>query len=120
MPRKSIDHDLYRGTLDIIVLSLLKRRPDHGYGLAERLRGHSAGRMDVSEGAIYPLLHRMEKRGLISSEWSYTVNHRRAKQYTVTEAGASVLSERTAQWRSLAQLVDDLVDSIRPDLGTQA
>lgn len=112
MHQDKIDHDLYRGTLDIVVLALIAQNPDHGYGIVERLRRRSEGGLEVSEGAIYPLLHRLESRSLITSEWRLTSQNRRAKHYAITEAGRKSLAARSSQWRELTRIVDDLISRI--------
>lgn len=116
MAKRRLDHDLYRGTLDIAVLVLLLESPDHGYGLLERLRARSEGVLDVSEGAIYPLLHRLESRGVLSVSWETTAQNRRAKRYYVTDQGRSVLQERCDQWRSLAEFMERIVNPLRSGL----
>ena len=113
MRPKRIEHDLYRGTLDIIVLSLIAEQSDHGYGIIERLKRQSEGSLDISEGAIYPLLHRLESKKLVSAHWGRTVHNRRAKQYQITETGRRVFADRTDQWRSLAIVIEELIGQAR-------
>lgn len=117
MSKRRLDHDLYRGTLDIAVLVLLVESPDHGYGLIERLRQRSAGVLDISEGAIYPLLHRLESKGVVSFTWETTAQNRRAKKYFVTESGLSALRERCDQWKLLSDAMGRIVNPFRPQPG---
>lgn len=116
MAKRRLDHDLYKGTLDIAVLVLLVESPDHGYGLIERLRRKSEGVLHISEGAIYPLLHRLESKGVVSFSWETTAQNRRAKRYFVTESGLAALRERCDQWRSLAEFMDRIVHPLQPGL----
>ena len=114
MSTKRLDHDLYRGTLDIVVLGLLSARPDHGYGLIERMREQSGGDLEISEGAVYPLLHRLEKRGFIRSEWTFSEQNRRSKQYTITDQGLVALRDRAEQWRTLNSVIGKMLDGFQP------
>lgn len=109
-----IDHDLYRGTLDIIVLSLIAERSDHGYGIIERVKARSGGMLEVSEGAIYPLLHRLESKKLIRAEWTMSSNNRRTKQYIITELGEGALRDRSCQWRAFSKVVGTIIDGLTP------
>lgn len=108
----SLDHDLYKGMLDIVVLSLLSSEPHHGYGICVKLREQSESLIDISEGAVYPLLHRLEKKGLIDAEWTRSENNRRIKSYVITTQGQAVLEERSKQWVSLRDVVDGLIARI--------
>ena len=114
MRDERIDHDLYRGTLDIIVLALIAEQADHGYGLIERLKAQSGGVMEISEGAIYPLLHRLQVRKLIDCEWAITTHNRRAKKYLITDAGRRVLLDRAKQWRTLTRVIEDVIGQLNP------
>lgn len=115
MPR--VDHDLYRGTLDIVVLSLLCESSDHGYGLIERLKQRSSGALEISEGAVYPLLHRLEVRGCLECVWETTSLNRRAKRYLITDKGRRLLEERWAQWRALADFMTSITGRLTDETG---
>ena len=108
MGEQKIDHDLYRGTLDIIILTLLSERRDHGYGLIERLRAQSNGQLSISEGAVYPLLHKLESKKLIGSEWVLSSNNRRTKQYFITDTGHKTMESRANQWEQLVGVIRGL------------
>src|SRR5438128_12013298 len=82
--------DLVQGTLDMLVLKALVRGANHGYAVAEWIHESSNDVLHVEEGALYPALHRLELRGLLSAEWGSSENNRRAKFYSLTAA------ERTA------------------------
>ena len=96
------DSDLMQGTLDMLVLKALARGPKHGYGVAEWIHESSNDVLHVEEGALYPALHRLELRGLLSAEWGMSENHRRAKYYSLTVAGRKKLAEETEYWRRMS------------------
>ena len=79
--------DLYTGTLDVIVLKALSGGPMHGYAVGSWIRKYSQEAMGVREGVLYPALHRLERKGLVEARWGKTDTGRRAKFYTLTEAG---------------------------------
>jgi PadR family transcriptional regulator len=90
--------DLKRGHLDLMILSVLKGGPLHGYAVINSLRERSNGVFDLAEGSVYPILHRLEHSGLIGSEWE-RADGRKRRLYTITRAGRSALADRTAEWR---------------------
>ena len=94
--------DLLPGTLGMLVLKALARGPRHGYAIAEWIQETSGDVLRVEEGALYPALHRLELRGLLSAEWGTSDNNRRAKYYDLTAAGRKQLAAETAQWRRLS------------------
>lgn len=96
------DSDLMQGTLDMLVLKALARGPKHGYGVAEWIHESSNDVLHVEEGALYPALHRLELRGLLSAEWGMSENNRRAKYYSLTVAGRKKLAEETEYWRRMS------------------
>ena len=83
--------DLYTGTLDVLVLKSLTSGPLHGYAIGLWIRRTSADVLSVQEGVLYPALHRLEKRGLVSSAWGTTETKRRAKFYKLTQRGRKYL-----------------------------
>ncbi len=90
--------DLFTGTLDLLILRTLSEGALHGYAIGRAIRDTSRGILDVEEGALYPALHRLEKRGLLDSEWGRTDTNRRAKFYSVTRAGTTHLRTESARW----------------------
>jgi PadR family transcriptional regulator, regulatory protein PadR len=90
--------DLLQGTLDLLILKSLARGPMHGYGVAEWIHESSQDVLRVEEGALYPALHRLELRGLLSAEWGASENNRRAKYYALTAAGRKQLARETEYW----------------------
>src|SRR5258708_29654605 len=94
--------DLVQGTLDMLVLKALARGTKHGYAVAEWIHESSNDVLHVEEGALYPALHRLELRGLLSAEWGSSENNRRAKFYSLTAAGRKKLAEGAGDWRGVS------------------
>jgi transcriptional regulator len=97
--------DALQGTLDLLVLKILSRRPQHGYGIAAFIEAVSDDVLRVEEGSLYPALHRLEQSGLIASEWQTTGNKRRARVYRLTPAGQNTLGEEQEKWGRLTEAV---------------
>lgn len=100
------DAEILRDTLDLLVLQTLSRAPLHGWGVAHQLRHHSRNALRISHGSLYPALHRLEHRGLITAEWRLSETNRRAKYYRLTAAGRRELLREAAGWRKLVRTVD--------------
>jgi PadR family transcriptional regulator PadR len=94
-----------KGHLDALVLATLGTEPLHGYAVIEELRARSEGAFDLAEGTVYPVLHRLEAEGLLSSAWS-TVGGRRRRTYRLTRRGRTTLARRRSEWVGFAQAVD--------------
>jgi PadR family transcriptional regulator, regulatory protein PadR len=106
MKRKNEDPgDLLQGTLDLLILKALARGAMHGYSVAEWIHASSQDVLRVEEGALYPALHRLELRGLLSSEWGLSDNNRRAKYYALTAAGRKQLAAESEYWRRMSGAV---------------
>ncbi len=97
--------DLYTGTLELLILQVLSGEPMHGYRIAHWIRGRSRGVLDVEQGALYPALHRLNRKGLIAGEWGETETGRRARFYRLTESGRAALEEELARWQEHARAV---------------
>ena len=97
--------DALRGSLDLLVLKTLSLEPIHGWGISQRVQQISDGVLEVNQGSLYPALQRLEKAGLITSEWGVTDNNRRARYYRLTPAGRAHLGAESAK---LAEYVDAL------------
>jgi transcriptional regulator len=94
--------DALRGSLDLLVLSSLSLEPMHGWGISQRVQQISDGVLEVNQGSLYPALQRLEKAGLITSDWGTTENNRRARYYALTAAGRRALGDELASWRRFA------------------
>ena len=97
--------DLLPGTLDLLILKAVSLGPHHGYGVLLRIEQISGGGLLVEQGALYPALHKLERQGLLSSEWGISENNRRAKFYSLTPGGQTRLGEETESWRRLAAAI---------------
>src|SRR5437667_12756846 len=86
-PRAAADLDLLQGTLDVMILKALSWGAMHGFGVAKWIRQTTDDVLQIEDSALYPALHRMEHRGLISADWGITENNRGAKYYTLTSKG---------------------------------
>ena len=89
---------LLQGTLDLIVLQLLRAEPTNGYDLSLRIQAISSDVLQVNAGSLYPALYRLEGRGLIRAEWQATPSGRRAKVYSLTAGGRKQLTEQRESW----------------------
>lgn len=97
--------DLIQGTLEMLILKSLARGPMHGYGVAEWIHQMSQQVLRVEEGALYPALHRLELRGLLSAKWGASENNRRAKFYQLTPEGKKKLAVESQRWARLSSAV---------------
>jgi len=96
--KKNEQEELLHGTLDMLIMKTLARRPMHGYDIVERIQKTSDDVLHVEEGAPYQALHRLELRGLLDSEWGLSENNRRAKFYRLTTEGRRHLEAITKRW----------------------
>jgi transcriptional regulator len=103
--------DLVPGTLDMMILKALSAESLHGFGIARWLEAVTGDRLSVEEGALYPALHRMEKRGWLASEWHRTEHGRRARYYRLTDAGSEELETRRARWESSVSAVQEVLEA---------
>lgn len=94
--------DLLQGTLDLLILKILTLGPNHGWGIANRIRQISCEGLNASQGSLYPALHRLELRGDVESEMTPSENNRRARVYTLTRAGRRRLEMESASWEQFA------------------
>jgi transcriptional regulator len=100
---------LLQGTLDLIVLQLLRAEPTNGYDLTLRIQATSRDVLNVNAGSLYPALYRLEARGLIAAEWAETENGRKAKVYSVTSAGRKALTEQRESWQRFSGALDAIL-----------
>ena len=94
--------DVLRGSIDLLVLKTLSLAPMHGWGITQRVQQISDGVLEVNQGSLYPALQRLEKNGLITSDWGTTDNNRRARYYRLTAAGRRALGAEVESWRRFA------------------
>ena len=101
--------DLVQGTLDLLVLKMLALEPLNGWAISQRLRQMSKDVLQVSDGSLYPALHKLEQEGWITAEWRQSENNRRAKFYSLTRLGRRALERETAQWERLSSAISLIV-----------
>ena len=98
--------DALRGSLDLLVLKTLSLQEMHGWGISQRVQQISRGVLEVNQGSLYPALQRLEKDGLISSDWGTTDNNRRARYYRLTASGRRALEVERENWKRFAAGLD--------------
>jgi PadR family transcriptional regulator PadR len=98
--------DALRGSLDLLVLKTLSLESTHGWGISQRIQQSSKGVLEVNQGSLYPALQRLEKDGLITSDWGTTDNNRRARFYRITAAGRRALGDELESWKRFAAGLD--------------
>ena len=101
--------DLVQGTLDLLVLKMLALEPMNGWAIGKRLKQLSSDVLQVSDGSLYPALHKLEQEGWVSAEWRQSENNRRAKFYSLTRAGRKQLAIETGNWNRLGSAISALV-----------
>ena len=98
--------EVLQGTLDMLVLKALQLGPMHGWGVTELLESGSNQVLQVGQGSLYPALYRLERQGLITSDWRTTENSRRARVYKLTAAGRRRLAEERENWSRMSRAVE--------------
>ena len=98
-----------QGTLHLLLLKILALEPMHGWALSLRLKAISGGVLQVSEGSLYPALHKLEQEGWVKAEWKQTGNNRRAKFYALTRLGNKQLQSEAANWQRLSAAISHVV-----------
>lgn len=111
MPERA---DLLPGTLDLLILKAVSLGPQHGYGILLRIEQISKGILSIEQGALYPALFRLERRGLLGTEWGVSDNNRKAKFYELTPAGVKCLEQETAGWNRLVSAMRSALNT-RPE-----
>ena len=97
--------ELLQGTLDMLILRTLQWGPQHGHGVGQAIRHSSADLLQIERGSLYPALHRLDARGLITSEWKASELNRRAKYYRLTAAGRKQLVAEQSKWKLLVRAI---------------
>lgn len=101
--------DLVQGTLDMLLLKILALEPMNGWAVSQRLKQISSDVLGVSDGSLYPALHKLEHRGWIRSQWKSSENNRRAKFYSLTPLGRKHLEKETANWNRVSSAISGIV-----------
>ncbi len=103
--------DLIQGTLDLLILKTVAQGPIHGYGIAQRILVTSKEILQVQQGSLYPALHRLQRKGLLKSEWKESGNGPMAKLYSLTTAGKKYFQEEMTEWQRYADAVALVLES---------
>jgi PadR family transcriptional regulator, regulatory protein PadR len=101
--------DLVQGTLDLLLLKILALEPLNGFAVSQRLKQVSSDILQVSDGSLYPALHKLEQEGWITAEWKPSENNRRAKFYSLTRLGRKQLEKESANWSKLSSAISRVV-----------
>lgn len=106
--------ELFRGTLDVLILKSLIWGPLHGYAITSLIRRQSDEVLLVEEGTLYPALWRLESKGLVEAEWGLSDNNRKAKYYNLTSTGRHYLRSETRTWEAYAEAVAKILSATQP------
>ncbi len=101
--------DLVQGTLDMLILKIVALEPMNGWAMSQRLKQISSDVLGVSDGSLYPALHKLERRGWITAQWKSSGNNRRAKFYSLTRIGRRQLEKETANWDRISTAISGIV-----------
>jgi transcriptional regulator len=104
--------ELLQGTLDMLILQTLQWGPQHGHGIGQAIRANSDEMLQVETGSLYPALHRLAKRGWITSEWKTSEKNQRAKYYKLTRSGKKQLSAEQSQWKLLVKAISRIMKPV--------
>ena len=108
--------DLMQGTLDMLILKAISLGGLHGYGVLLRIQQLAGGRLQIQQGSLYPALYRLERKGLIASEWGESENHRKAKFYSLTAAGRRQLKAETDSWNRFSAVIAGVLGAVPEEL----
>jgi PadR family transcriptional regulator PadR len=103
-----MEGEMLKGHLDMIVLAALMSGSAHGYAIIQEIRRRSAGAFELPEGTVYPVLHRLEKNGFLSSRWTIAESGRKRRTYTLTRRGRQVLADHRAVWRRFVDAISGM------------
>ena len=103
--------DVLQGTLDMLVLKALQLDPMHGWGITERIEQWSEHVLQLGQGTLYPALYRLERQGLVRSEWKVTENNRRARYYALTREGRRHFNAALADWRRMSHAINLVLEA---------
>lgn len=105
------DRELLKGNTATVVLAILAEGPLHGYQIAKEMRRRSDDALQLGQGVLYPILHRLEDRGLIRGEWEQSTGTPSRKRYAITKAGAAELNSRRTEWAAFSKAMAKVLDS---------
>jgi transcriptional regulator len=105
-----MDNELIKGTLSLVILSLLSRRAMYGYEIVATVKEETDGVLEWKAGSLYPSLHKLEKGGMIRGEWQGEPDTRQRKYYHITKAGRSALVEKKESWSQLTTAITQIME----------
>ena len=108
----SIRNQIRKGSTELVLLALLQERPMYGYEISQEMARLGGGYFEMKEGLLYPSLHRLQKEGLLSSQWRQTETDRRRKYYTITAAGRERLQEQSSEWLMFMQKLQEIINRV--------
>ena len=111
MAKQDLKTDLLQGTLDMLILRVLSRGENHGWGIADRIEQVSKSVLSVGEGSLYPALYRLQDQGWIESEWGISDNNRKAKFYRLTKTGKKQLEVEKESWDRVTVAIGEIMRS---------
>lgn len=106
--------DLYTGSLDLLILKAVSWGPLHGYAIGRWIRQSTGEAIAIQEGALYPALHRLERKGLLDEDWGLTDTNREAKFYRLSTAGRKRLKDEIARWHAHTRVMNAALVAARP------
>ena len=107
------DSELLRGNVPTLVLSALAGGPQHGYAIAQEINTRTGNALKFKQGTLYPVLHTLEREGLVSGEWRHDAGARPRLVYAITEAGRAELLRRVQAWKTFAHAMDTMIGEQR-------
>ena len=108
MPTKVMDRELKKGSAELLILSLIENRPRHGYEISKLIESRSDGVLRFNVASFYPLLYRLEQRGLIEGRWVEKAGQRRRRYYRLTAQGRKMLKEQRSTWRDFVHAMNQI------------
>jgi transcriptional regulator len=109
-----MEGEMLKGHLDMIVLAALAAGPAHGYAVIEEIKRRTGQKLDLPEGTVYPVLHRLEQAGLLASRWVTAESGRRRRVYALTKRGSSALAGQREVWEQFSVAIGSLLGGARP------
>ena len=110
MTSPRFDRELLKGNTATVVLAILAEGPLHGYQIAKEMRRRSDDALQLGQGVLYPILHRLEDRGLIAGEWEQSVGTPSRKRYVISDAGLSELKAKRIEWTAFSRVMGKVLD----------
>jgi PadR family transcriptional regulator PadR len=111
MTLRPFNQELKKGSAELLILSILEARPRHGYEISKQIEERSRGAISFHVASFYPLLYRLEKRGLLQGQWVEKPNQRRRRYYKLTRAGRQLLKQQRSVWKEFAEAMNLLVEA---------